>query len=308
MSTPFKDQLHLHFIVGLWGFTSILGKIISIPSVEIVFYRTFFSVLFLLGLAMMFKKNITLPFRSGVWILLTGFIVGAHWITFFAAVKVSKVSIALAGIATCALFTSLIEPLINQTRIKVYEVLFGLLVIVGLYIIFKFEYNHTLGLLLSLASALLASVFSVLNANFTKKHSPESITVYEMGGACLCCVLFFPFYSVYFTDGAGLQLALNLSDTFYLLLLALFCTVYAFYASVELLKRVTAFNVNLITNLEPVYGILLAFMIFGADEQMTTAFYVGTAIILFSVLSYPLADKLLRRRAEAKGQRQHVPQ
>jgi len=210
--------------------------------------------------------------------------------------KVSKISICLAGMATCSLFTAFLEPLINRSKIKWYEVLLGMIVIGGLYTIFHFEFDHVLGLSLALCSAFLASVFSILNSRFTKVESPMFITFYEMIGACAFCTLFFPLYKVTLAEGNALQLALTPIDILYIVILSLVCTVFAFYVSVEIMKRISAFNVNLTINLEPVYGIVLAFAIFGEKEKMSVGFYIGTLVILMAVLSYPLLDKYLSRR------------
>jgi drug/metabolite transporter (DMT)-like permease len=150
-----------------------------------------------------------------------------------------------------------------------------------------------LGLLLALWSAALSAIFSILNSQFTKVHEPLTITFYEMVGACLVCILFFPIYSVYLSDHGQLVLALSLADFLYLSILAVVCTVYAFYVGVEIMKRLSAFQVNLTINLEPVYGIILAVMIFGEKEKMSPGFYYGALVILLSIFVYPLLNKFL---------------
>ena len=149
---------------------------------------------------------------------------------------------------------------------------------------------------MALGSALLAAVFSVINGNLTQKHSPYQITFYEMAGACLFTLLFMPVYSEFLSDGVGIQWAWEGMDWFWLLILGGICTVYAFSVSVDLMKRLSVFSINLTVNLEPVYGIVLAVLIFGESEKMTPQFYLGTAIILVSVLSYPILNYLNKRR------------
>lgn len=291
-----KDYIKLHFIVLIWGFTAILGLLISIPSVEIVFYRTLLSFI-ALGILLHFRKrNFSLGHHEILKILSTGVLIAAHWILFFAAARVSTASVCLAGMATCSLWTSFIEPAFNKRRINMVEVLLGLVVIVGLYVIFRFEFDHALGLTMAIISAFLSAMFTVINGQFIKKHNPFMITFYEMIGACLGTALFFPIYMTYFSDGA-LNLSPTLLDWFYLAILAGVCTVYAYSISVELMKRISAFVINLTVNLEPVYGIILAVLIFGEKEQMAGGFYVGTLIILSAVLSYPLINRYRRRRA-----------
>lgn len=291
-----KDYLKLHFIVFLWGFTAILGLLITIPSVELVFWRTFLASIGL-GLLLVFRRrNFKLGRLEVLKITATGALISLHWIFFFASARVSTASVCLAGMATCSLWTSFLEPIMNKRRINLYEVGLGGLVILGLYIIFRVEFTHVLGLSMALLSALLAALFSVINGQFTHRHNPYMITFYEMIGACLSTVLFFPVYMMLFTKGE-LNLTPLALDWFYISILALVCTVYAYSVSVELMKRLTAFVVNLTVNLEPVYGILLALIIFGEKERMLPGFYAGTAIILLSVLSYPLLNRVFKYRS-----------
>ncbi|MBN3580777.1 DMT family transporter [Algoriphagus aestuarii] len=296
MTASIKDYLMLHFIVLIWGFTAILGLLISLPSIELVFYRTLIASV---GVALLFlfkKKPILLSRRDLLKITSTGIIIALHWILFFWSAKVSTASVCLAGMATTSLWTAFVEPMFNRTKVKWYEVALGLVVLSGLLVIFSFESGYWLGLLMALGSALLAAIFSVINGNLTKKHSPYQITFYEMAGACLFTLLFMPIYSEFLSDGAGIQWSWKGLDWFWLLILGGICTVYAFSVSVDLMKRLSVFSINLTVNLEPVYGIILAVMIFGESEKMTPQFYLGTAIILVSVLSYPVLNYLNKRR------------
>lgn len=295
MESSAKDYLMLHFVVLIWGFTAILGVLISVPAVEIVFYRTLFASLFI-GLMFYIKKtNIKLPPDQMIKIIATGFIISIHWILFFWAARAATVSVALAGFATCSLWTAFLEPLANKTKLKWYEILLGLVVISGLYVIFRFEFGYWVGLTMAVTSAFLGALFTVINAKLIKRHSPFILTFYEMLGACIFTVLFFPIYSYYLTTD-GLQLMIQGYDWLWFLLLSGVCTVYAFSVSVELMKRLTAFAVNLSVNLEPVYGIILAVIIFGEQEKMTAGFYMGTLIILLAVCIYPVISYIYRRR------------
>ncbi|MDQ3394189.1 MAG: DMT family transporter [Bacteroidota bacterium] len=291
MSSTLKDYVKLHFIVLLWGFTAIIGLLIYIPSVELVFYRTLLSFLGLGVLLFIWKENVMIGAGELIKIFATGFLIAAHWILFFAAAKISTASVTLAGMATASLWTSILEPIIIKGKIKAHEVLLGLVVIAGLYVIFHFEFNHALGLGMAILSAFLAALFTVINGRFTLRQNSFVITFYEMIGACAGTALFFPIYTTYFTD--ELQLTPSLMDWFYIAILALVCTVYAYSASVELMLRMSAFSLNLVVNLEPVYGILLAYIIFGDAEKMTLGFYIGTFIILLAVLAYPYLNKYL---------------
>ena len=293
----FKHYLLLHLVVLIWGFTAVLGLLISIPAVEIVFYRTLIASSTLAVVLLIGKKSWVLPRTTTMAILGTGALIAAHWILFFAAARVANASVCLAGMATCSLWTSLLEPWMMGRKIRAYEVGLGLLVIVGLYVIFRFEFDHALGLSMAVASAMLGAVFTILNARFAQRHDAYVITFYEMTGACLSVALFFPIYVAYLSEAGTLLLVPTLSDWGYLLVLALVCTLYAFSASVQLMRYVTAFAMNLTNNLEPVYGILLAVLVFGEKETMSLPFYIGTTIILLSVLAYPVIRRVQRRRA-----------
>lgn len=291
-----KDYLRLHFIVLLWGFTAILGKLISLPPVELVFWRTLLAAAGLAVLLVARGQKWRIALGATLRLLSVGVLVAIHWITFFLAARLSSVSVCLAGLATLALWASLLEPLILWRRVRAYEVGLGLLTMVGLYLVSQAELDQLLGLSVAILSAGLSALFSVLNSKLVKQHSPLQLTFYEMLGACLAVVVFLPIYGRYFTAGAGLHLAPAPLDWLWLLVLAGVCTVYAFSSSVELMKRLSAFVVNLTINLEPVYGIILAVLIFGQQEKMSVDFYLGTLVILFSVLIHPVLDQWNQRR------------
>ncbi|HSI74900.1 MAG TPA: EamA family transporter [Lunatimonas sp.] len=293
--TPTKDYLTLHFVILIWSFTAILGVLISIPALEIVFYRTLIASLVIGLIFWVKKKSIRLKLRDQAKIIGTGFLISLHWTLFFWAAQVSNVSVCLVGMATCSLWTSFLEPLANKSKIKWYEVMLGLMVICGLVVIFKFEFDYWLGLAMALMSAFLCATFMVINGRLTKKHNPYTITFYEMVGAFVFSVLFMPIYASFLTPD-GLDMQLKGLDWMWLIVLALVCTVFAFSMSVELMKRLTAFTINLTVNLEPVYGIILALIIFGEKEKMTPGFYLGTLIILGSVCLYPFIQVYYKRK------------
>ncbi len=293
-----KDYLKLHFIVFLWGFTSILGKEISLGSVETVIFRTLIAA-FLVWVLLKYKKIILQAPKQEVYkILGIGSLIALHWITFFASIKVSNVSIAMAGIATGSFWTALVEPFLMKSKVKKYELFLGVLVIIGLYVIFKFEFNHFLGLSLSLISAFFAALFSVLNGKFTHKHNEYEITFWEMCGAFISCIAFLPIYGMYFVGTEGINLSLTLRDFYLFLILSGACTVYAFAGSVELMKRLSVFDINLSVNLEPIYAIIIAIILYPEEEKMNSGFYLGTLIILASVVLYPVFKRIEKRKAK----------
>lgn len=279
--------LQLHLVVLIWGFTAILGKLISIPVPEVVFYRTLIAVI---GLWLVLKfKSISwkLESRSLINILGTGGLIGLHWILFFLSARISNVSICLAGMATTSLWTSILEPLFNKKKIKFYEPVLAIIALIGVSVVFDAVIDQALGFILAVLSAGLSAVFTIINGRLVKSHNHFTITMYEMAGACLVALLFMPWYG-YLISGYVISLKPTWIDFGYLLVLGIVCTVYAYSLSVKLMHRLSAFAINLTVNLEPVYGIILAFLIFGTSEKMDTRFYFGTAIIVLSVILYPI--------------------
>ncbi len=292
----FKDYLHLHFLVLIWGFTAILGLLITIPPVELVLYRTLFSSIGLAGVLYFYQISFRVGRHGITTLLLTGILIAGHWLLFFGSARVSNASVCLAGLATTSFWTSLLEPLILKKRVKWYEVFLGLFVIVGLYIIFHFEFGHALGLGMGIMSAFLAALFTVFNARFTKLYNHYQITFYEMIGAFVAILLFLPVYKLAIAESNLLRLTPTPMDFFYISILAFLCTVYAYSASINIMKKMSAFSVNLTVNLEPVYGIVLAVLIFGEKEKMHLGFYFGSALIILAVLAHPLLNKRYRNK------------
>ena len=290
-----SDYLHLHFLVFLWGFTAILGVLISIPSVEMVFYRTLLAAIGLGVLIGFTKGTFHVTARDFIKLILTGFIIGIHWITFFASAKVSNVSVSLVGFATASLWTAFLEPWSHRMKVKPLEIFLGVLVLIGLYIIFYFDFKYPMGLFLGVASGLTAAIFSIINARIVKRIDRYTITFYEMIGGCIATALFFPIYKIYLAENGILQLNPTPMDWVYILILALVCSVYAYSKMVSLLKTIPVFFIQLTINLEPVYGIIMAVILFGQKEKMSINFYVGTVIILSSVILYPVLKRRFAR-------------
>jgi drug/metabolite transporter (DMT)-like permease len=234
-------------------------------------------------------------------LILTGFIVSFHWITFFGAARLSNVSVSLVGFATASLWTAILEPLSNRVKIKGYEIMLGLIVICGIVVIFSFDFKYRVGFLVGMLSGLLACIFSIINARFIKRTDAYYITFYEMLGASLGIALFFPFYKIFFAVNAELQLSPTSLDWLYIVILALVCTVYAFTVMTELMKRVSVFFIQLTVNLEPIYGIIMALIIFQDEEKMSWKFYLGTLIILSAVLAYPYLKRKFDKSISLDG-------
>ncbi|TPN85321.1 DMT family transporter [Aquimarina algicola] len=294
-----RNYLHLHFIVFIWGFTAILGELITIDALPLVWYRMLLASGFIF-LYIFFKKiPLKVSKKSFLILLSAGVVIALHWITFFAAIKVSNVSITLAMLSTGAFFTSILEPVFYKRKLIWYEVFFGVLVILGLYIIFKVEGDYFLGIIYALCSAFLSSVFSVINGKLAKQNDSSMISFYEL----LCGVGVITIYLLVRTFiGTTIEgfswsfFQLSTSDWLYLLVLASVCTAYAFIGSVQVMKYLSPYTVMLTINLEPVYGILLAYMIFGEEEKMSPQFYYGAIIILSTVILNGIIKNAKKRK------------
>jgi len=275
-----KHYLQLHFVVFIWGFTAVLGALISIEAIPLVWYRMLLAVVFILVYFLLKKKRFRVDKKSLVKFFFTGVIIALHWIAFFKAIKVSNVSVALVTMSTGAFFTSFLEPFFFKRKIKTLEIILGLFVIAGLYVIFNFETQYYWGIIYALISAFLAALFSVLNGLFVKKNDAEVISFYQLLFGVVFVTLFLAV-----TNGftAGFFVLKSL-DWFYLIILSSICTAYAFIVSVKVMKYLTPYTVMLTINLEPVYAIILALFIFGEKEKMNPEFYYGAFIVLFVVL------------------------
>lgn len=293
MTPRMKNLLLLHVIVLIFGFTGILGKLITIDAEPLVFWRCAIATVALALFVGLNGKIRRYPWKTSLRIMGIGLIAGAHWVTFFAAIKASNVSVALATLASTALFVSFFEPLVTKRKLDYREILLGVFVIIGLVFIFSFETQYKLGILLALISSFLAGVFSTFNSIEIRKHDALNITFYEMLAAT---VGLFIYLAVSGDVNAGL---INLSheDWMWLIVLGTIATAFAFAVSVEVMKVLTPFTVALTINLEPVYSILLALLIFGEEEQMTPGFYTGALIILAALF----ADAYIKRRSNRKA-------
>lgn len=289
-----KSYLHLHLIVFIWGFTAILGELISLDALPLVWFRMLMAVGFIV-LFMLYKKtDLTIPRKTIMVFLFLGLVIALHWLTFFKAIKVSNVSVTLACLSTGAFFTSFLEPILYKRKVIWYEVFFGLLVVAGLYIIFNFEGDYYLGIILALTSAFLSALFSVINGKYAKMYDSTVISFYELSGGVFC----FSIYLLFTNSFSKEFFILQPSDWIYLIILSSICTAYAFIASVKVMKFISPYTVMLTINLEPIYGIILALLIFKDKEKMSTEFYLGAVIILLTVVLNGIIKYRLKNRRD----------
>lgn len=276
-----KNQLHLHFLVFIAGFTAILGELISIGSIPLVWYRMLMAGILMFIYIKLIRLKIKVDPRTMMRFFAAGIIIALHWITFFEAIKQSNISITLAMFSTGAFFASFIEPIIYKRGIIWYEILFGLIVIIGVFLITQSEIKYINGILLGISSALLSSLFAVINGKFIEKHSATVISFYEF----ISGVAFITLFILFFKGGFSAQFfALSSSDWMFLFVLASICTAYAFIGSVKVMKYISPYTVVLSYNLEPVYGITLALILFPETETMSPQFYYGAILVLITVL------------------------
>ncbi|NMH24855.1 DMT family transporter [Flavobacterium solisilvae] len=280
LSDNTKSYLHLHLIVFIWGFTAILGALISLDALPLVWFRMLFAVGFIAVFIYFKKLPLRVSKKSLLQFIFAGLIIALHWFTFFKAIKVSNVSVTLACLSTGAFFASLLEPILYGKKVVWYEVFLGIIVVFGLYIIFNVEGNYWEGIILALISAFLSALFAVINSKFVKEHDATVISFYELAGGVF-------FFSIFLLFGNSINadfFQLTTQDFVYLLILSSVCTAYAFIASTSVMKFLSPYTVMLTINLEPIYGIILAVLIFKEKEQMSFEFYIGALIILFTVL------------------------
>lgn len=286
-----RNILILHFTVLIWGFTGVLGHLISVSALHLVWYRVLIAALSLFVYLGFTKTTIRIPIKDIFKFMGVGVLVGLHWVFFFHAIKISTVSVTLVTLSSLTLFTAILEPLFYKRKIAVGDVIVGIVIIFGIYLIFKFEFQYWQGIIFGLGAALVASIFSILNGKMVKHSSPTIITFYEMIGAFIGVSTVMAL-SGQFDSG----MLLSSSDLFYLILLGSVCTAFAYVLGVAVMKELSAFTVALTTNLEPVYGIVLAMLIIGQKEKMSVGFYAGAIIILGAVFLYPMIKTQLQKR------------
>ena len=286
MTNTQRAYLELHFAVFLWGFTAILGELIQLSSLSLVWWRVFLTSLTILLTSKTWSNVRAMPRRLVLQYICIGFIVVIHWLGFYGAVKLANASVALICMSTTSFFSSILEPFILKTKVKWYEVALGLVIVPAMaFVAGTLPNEMTLGLWVGLSSALLATIFSILNKKMIDKSDPLSITFLELGGGWMLLTVLMPVY--FFYDKTALLIPPSVSDWFYLLVLSLLCTNLAYWLGIRTLRHLSAFVSNLTINLEPVYGIVLAVVILKENKELSPSFYIGATVILAAVLSYP---------------------
>ncbi|GAA4316033.1 DMT family transporter [Compostibacter hankyongensis] len=298
-----KALLQLHTAVLLAGFTGVMGRLISLNEGVLVWYRLGITAFTLLLIFAVRRKIPRLPPGEIARIAFVGLLVALHLLCFYGSIKYANVSICLVCFSAGSFFSALTEPLLLRKRFNAGEALLSVIGMGGIYIILHFDRRYTTGIILGLAAAFLSALFTILNKKLTDRHTSQTITFYELGSGFLCLSLLMPFYLHVFP---GSRLVPSWSDWGYLLLMSWCCTIWAYDLMLNAMKKVSPFTVNLTYNLEPVYGILLAFLIFKENRSLGQHFYMGLFLIFLSVAMQSW-QTLRRHRKERLPQQKAVP-
>jgi drug/metabolite transporter (DMT)-like permease len=290
LGCPLDAYLHLHFIVLIYGFTGILGKLIFLPAHYLVFYRLLLTIPILYVVILFRKESLKIDKKTLYKYLGIGIIIGLHWLTFFHSIKVSNVSVALSCFASSSLFAGILEPLLQKKPVRKLEIFCSVIVLITLCVMLGFEIKYWQGALFGVLAAFLAALFTVLNKTLSETKALITMSLYELLGALLPIILVLGISS--WTSGnLSIQNAWqtpSITDWGWLLLLASICTAYPFAAIIKLLRSISAFTVSLAVNFEPIYSIIFAYFIFGESERMNPVFYIGLCIVFGIVFMYPV--------------------
>lgn len=273
-------QIRLQFIVLLWGFTGVLGKLIQTDAIPLTWYRVAIASVVLYLILRLRKISLKISKKNFFLLIGIGCIIGLHWMTFFGAIKVSNVAVALSTLSTGALFTAFLEPLFFKRKVQLSEIILAIIVSTCILLIYNASPDYWLGIILGIICSFLSALFSVCNAKIHNQFPAQKIMFYEMLGGLFIVSLLLPFFNGY----NSLIYDISWKDFGYLLLLGSLFTAYPMIESVRLMKFISPFTLLLNVNLEPIYGIILAFLIFGESEKMTPLFYTATAIMILTII------------------------
>lgn len=288
--------IKLHISVFLAGFTGILGVLIHLNEMTLVWYRIMITVVSLSVLFALTKKSTRIPKKQAIHFFLIGTLIALHWVAFYGSIKLSNVSIGLVCFSATGLFTALLEPLLVTKKLQWAELGLGLLSLLGIYLIFHFDERYQTGIIVGIVSAFLAALFSVLNKKQVADAEPTIMMLYELTGGLVILTVLMPAYAYFFPETSIIP---TLSDLGWLLVLSWLCTIVAMQLMLDSLKKVSAFTQNLSLNLEPVYAIIMAFILFDENKYLSSSFYYGVGLIILSVV-LQMARMLVKHSAKTK--------
>lgn len=291
-----KHLLLLHFIVFIWGWAPILGKVITIDALQLVWFRILITIITLAIYAIYVKQNLKINRKDVMQLFGIGAIIAFHWYAFYHAIKVSNISVTLVAFSTATFFTSIIEPIFYKRKLIKYELIFGMVIVGAIAMIFQVETHYKSGIILGILAAVTCSFFTVFNGLLVKRIEPTVITIYELTGGLIALSIYLllngNFTAEFFTIKAA--------DWGWLFLLSIVGTAFTFVTSVNLMKHISPYTVSLTVNLETIYGIILAYLIWQKEESMTSGFYLGTLIILATIFGNGLLKSYLKKSKNAE--------
>ncbi|WP_431209305.1 DMT family transporter [Puia sp. P3] len=298
-----KSYLLLHIAVILAGFTGVFGKLISLNEGLLVWYRVFFSAVWLFLIVRLMGVRGAGAFREKFRIARVGMLITIHWVFFYGSIKYSNVSVGVVCYSLTSFYTAIFEPLINKRRFVLRQFLLSMLTLLGIALIFHFDASYQLGIVLGVVSSAFAALYTVYNERLVRRYDSRTINYYQMVGGTVGLGVLMPVYLWFFPVA---RLIPGVRDILWLLLLSLFCTVGLYILFAESLKRIPAFTVNLSFNLEPIYAIVMAFLFFGEGKEVNLSFYVGLVFVAASVVLQSLISARAARRVP-EAERVPVP-
>jgi len=306
MQAQTKAWIQIHFCVLLWGFTAILGKLISISALPLVLWRMALVATVLLMLPVIWRALRALSLRLLIAYLGIGVLVALHWLTFYGAIKLANASVAVTCIATVPIFLSVLEPILTGRSFRLRELMLGMMVLPGIALLVGGTPDEmNTGIVVGLISALFVAFFASLNKRLVLRADALTVTALEMGSGALFLaligflVLVFgsgPVIGLFLEQGEAVFAMPPTGDLFWLLLLAFGCTLLPFALSLTALRQLSAYASALAVNLEPVYAVILAIVLLGEQQELHASFYLGAVLIMTIVFVYPLLDYVDRKR------------
>jgi len=291
--------IKMHIAVFLWGFTGVLGKAISLQEYPLVWYRTLITAFIFIVILLYRKEFIRISGKELLRFMGIGTIIAIHWVAFYGSIKYANASIALTCLATAGIFTALFEPLFFKSKFNIKELIIGFVALIGMYSIYHFEVEYAFGILLGIVASMLSSVFTIMNKKIVNNFPSRMVAFYEIGSGFLFLTLLLPVY-IYFQPDVSF-IPSNM-DWLWLWVLSLCCTVWGQSLALSALKKLSSFTTVLMVNLEPVYGIVLAMIIYQENKELGVGFYIGIILIAFSVALHTflmlLESKRQRKRLE----------
>jgi drug/metabolite transporter (DMT)-like permease len=297
-ATRRQAYLYMHISILLWGLTGVLGRGIELPEGLLVLYRLIIAVVSLLIHIKIVGYSLIVPTKDKLRMVGVGMLIMCHWLCFYGAIKYANVSITLCMLSSQGMFTALLEPVVMRSRFRWTEVLSSLLAMVGIWLVFSFERGYTVGIILGLLASFIGAFFNIFNKSLVTRYPPIVVSFYEIGSGLIGLTLLLPMYISYFHCT---KLVPSTTDWALLLVLAILCTHATLALSLTALKHLRAFTLNLSINLEPIYGIALAFLFFHENQQLTIGFYLGGALILGSMLLHAFFQSGYMQRKGAVG-------